>query len=190
MTDAAVQISPDSTGKLIDAQALTNGASQTVYRQTVTVGDSNTIGSVQSVKPGNTAATPADGAAVFVRRPDDGGSAGIDASANAPSWPNIGSNFGAGHPLYPSWFLLKTVAANPARQNITVDNMDLALPVLVLRDDGTAASGGSPVNATGFTLNAKVTAGPEGGHFASATFRGRLQVFGSSSSQFVAISTD
>lgn len=189
MTDAAVAIAPDSTGKLIDLQALPNGGGFTVYRQTVTVGDPNAIGSVQSVKPGNTASTPADGAAVFVRRPDDGGSAGVDASANAPAWPNIGSNFSSSGP-YASWFLLKTVAANPARQNITVDNMDPSLPVLVLRDDGTAASGGAPVNATGFTLNAKVTAGPEGGHFASATFRGRLQVFGSSSSQFVAISTD
>lgn len=188
MTDASVQIAPDSTGKLIDAQALANGSSNTVYRQTTTLGDPNAIGSVQSVKAGNTAATAADGAAVVVLRPDGGGSAGTDFSANAPTWPNIGSNFAASGP-YASWFLLKTVAANPARQKITVDNMDV-VALLCLRDDGTAATGAAPVNATGFTLNGKATAGPEGGHYESTTFRGRMQFFGPSASQIVAISTD
>lgn len=189
MADAVVQIAPDSTGKLIDAASLTNGSSNTVYRQTVTVGDPTAIGSVQTVRAGNSSPTGADGAAVVVIRPDTGGSTGTDASANAPSWPNVGSNFGGGNPLYPSWALLATVAANTTRANVTVDNMSDA-PILCLRDDGTATSGNPPTNATGFTLNPKVSAGPEGGHFESRTFRGRLQIFGASSSQFVAISTD
>lgn len=188
MADAVVQIAPDSTGKFIDAFSLTNGSSQTVYRQGVVVADSVNTDAAQTVRAGNVGTTASDGAAVVAIRPDTGGSAGADFSANAPSWPVVGSNFSASG-IYASWFLLKTVAANPSRLRITVDNMDAA-PILVIRDDGTATSGNALVNATGFTLNPKTGTGPEGGHYESPTFRGRLQIYGASSSQSVAISTD
>jgi VCBS repeat-containing protein len=69
MADSYVQIAPDSTGKLIDNQSLTNGSSQTVYRQTVTVGDPALYGSVQAVRAGGSAVVPAsDGAAVVAVR--------------------------------------------------------------------------------------------------------------------------
>jgi hypothetical protein len=190
MAEGTIQIAPNSTGALIDTQFITNGTGQSVGRQTVTVGDPTNIGSVQTVRAGSSLATAADGAAVVLLRPDGGGSAGTDASANAPVWPVIGSGFSGSAPApFTSWFLLKTVAVNQTRSKITVDNMS-DMPILCLRDDGTAATGNAPVNATGFTLSPKVSAGPEGGHFESTTFRGRLQIFGASSSQFVAISTD
>ena len=52
MADGYVQVAPDGGGKLIDGQSLTNGASQTVYRQTVTVGDPSSIGNVAGVTNG------------------------------------------------------------------------------------------------------------------------------------------
>jgi len=190
MTDGTIQIAPNSTGAFIDAQFLTNGASQSVGRQTTTLGDPTNISAIQTVRAGASMPVQSDGAAVVMLRPDGGGSAGTDSSANAPTWPVIGANFSGSAPApFTSWVLLKTVALNQTRSKITVDNQsDTA--ILCLRDDGTAATGNAPVNATGFTLNPKPSAGPEGGHFESTTFRGRLQVFGASSSQFVAISID
>jgi hypothetical protein len=189
MTDAAIAVAPDSTGKLIDLQQLTNGSSQTVYRQTTTLGSPTDIGAVQEVLNSGVQPTSDKGAAVVAIRRDTGGSTGLDFSANHPAWPNVGSAFSSGSALYPSWVLLATVPANPSRLNLTVDNMSNT-PILCLRDDGTAATGATPVNSTGFTLNPKVSAGPEGGHYETTTFRGRMQFYGASSSQVVAISTD
>ena len=188
MADATIALPPDSTGKLFDLQSLTNGSAQTVYRQAIVVASPTDINGVAEVKEGNTVSVATDGAAVVAIRPIDTGSSGLDFSANEPTWPVVGSSFSAGG-LYPSWLLLATVPAGPGRLNISVDNMSSG-PILCLRDDGTALAGSAPNNATGFTLNPKVSVGPEGGHYESTTFRGRLQVFGASSSQFVAISTD
>ena len=49
MSDSNVQVAPDSTGKLIDAQAVLNALTQLVYRQTITVGDPNIIGNLGAV---------------------------------------------------------------------------------------------------------------------------------------------
>ena len=188
MTDGTIQIALNTTGALVDVQLLLNGELASVARQTVTVGDPTAIGSVQAVRAGNSLPLATDGAAVFLQRPDGGGSPGADVSANAPTWPHVGNNFASGG-IFPSWVLLTTVPANQSRHKVSVDNQSND-QILCLRDDGTAATGSLPVNPTGFTLNPKVSAGPEGGHFESTTFRGRLQIFGVSASQFVAVSTD
>jgi hypothetical protein len=191
MTDGVIQIAPNSTGAFIDTQFITNGSGQSVGRQTVTNGDPTNLAAIQTVRAGSSSSVATtDGAAIVLLRPDGGGSPGMDSSANAPTWPVIGANFSSGAPApFTSWVLLATVAANQSRAKITVDNQS-DTPILCLRDDGTAASGAAPVNATGFTLNPKASAGPEGGHYESPSFRGRMRVFGASSSQFVAISTD
>lgn len=190
MSDGSVRIAPDSTGQFIDTQVLTNGFGQPVNRQAICVASPTNISAIQDVVAGGVAPTSSLDAAVVVIRPDSTGSLATDFSVNSPLWPNIGSNFDGSSSLFPSWFLLQTVPANHSRLKITVDNMDPNDAVLCLFDDGTAASGGAPINATGFTLNPKVSAGPEGGHYESTTNRSRLQVFGASSSQFVAISTN
>ena len=55
MTDSFVQVAPDSTGKQVDAQTIPNALGVPVYRQTVTVGDPNTLASVQAVQQDGTA---------------------------------------------------------------------------------------------------------------------------------------
>jgi hypothetical protein len=188
MTDSTIQIALNTTGPLVDVQNLLNGSLATVSRQTITVGDPTNIAGIQTVHVGGVLATSADAGAVVQIRPDGGGSTGSNVSANAPTWPRIGNNFATGG-LFPSWVLLTTVPANQSRCKVTVDNQSND-QILCLRDDGTAATGAAPVNPTGFTINPKASAGPEGGHFESTTFRGRLQIFGVSASQFVAVSTD
>lgn len=188
MTDSSIAVAPPSTGPNIDTQVLTNGLSQAVHRQTVTVGSPTDIGSVQDVVAGNVSATFDNAAAVVVLRPDAGGSTGIDFSVNEPTWPNIGHNFDSGSALFPSWALIATVPADPSRLTITADNMD-SVQILCIRDDGTAASGALPINSTAFIINPKVTVGPEGGHYESHTFRGRLRFFAATSA-FLSISTD
>lgn len=187
MADSFVQVAPDGAGKQIDAQSLTGG-SGTVYRQTTTLGDPTAIGSVQSVKAANTLATASDGAAVVIVRPDSGGSTGLDFSANKPTLPNVGADFPGSGP-YASWVLIATVPASAGRRNVEVQNMS-ASQILLVRDDGTASSGAAPVNASAFTLNARVTTGPEGGGWRSHTFRGRLQIYAAGSGASVMAFTD
>ena len=189
MADNSVQLPPDGTGKLVDTQVVVNGSGGIVHRQTVTVGDGNNVAAVQTVQQGGSPSTVADGMAIVGIRPDTGGTTGLDFTANDPTWPAAGANFGTFGGPYDTWILLTTVPAQPARLNVTIDNMSSA-QILCLRDDGTAGPGAALSNATGFTLNPKVSVGPEGGNYSSATFRGRIQIYGASSSQIVAASTD
>jgi hypothetical protein len=168
---------------LCNVQFLMNALSERVFRQTTTLGDPVNIAAIQSVKGPNAPTASTDGAAVVLIRPDCGGSIGTDFSINEPSWPLVGSSFTSGG-LYSSWALLTTVPANQNRNKVIADNMSGA-PILCLCDDGSASSGLAPVNATGFVLNPKVGTGPEGGHYESTTFRGRLQFYGASSAQWV-----
>ena len=48
-TDTYVQVAPDSSGKLIDSQSLTNLSGSTTYRQTVTLGDGTVLANIQGV---------------------------------------------------------------------------------------------------------------------------------------------
>lgn len=185
MADSYVQL---PTGPLVSTQRVTNGAAQTVQRETVTIGDPDAIGGVVAVKGGSVAASVNDGAMVMVLRPDAGGSVGVDYSANQPTLPVVGAAF-AGSGPYASWVLVKTIPANAGRSNIEVQNMS-GTPIALLRDDGVATAGSAPANASIWTLNPKVVAGPAGGEWKSRTFRGRLQIYAASSGAVVAAFID
>ena len=116
------------------------------------------------------------------------GSTGTDYSANKPSLPNIGANFGSSG-VYASYVLIATVPANSARYNIDIENTSGA-QIVVVRDDGAAASGTAPNNASVFALGGGINAGSQGGSWSSQTFKGRVQVYAASSTAQVAIFTD
>ncbi len=187
MSDATIQIAPQSSGPLVDCAQLVNGATNIVYRQTTTLGDPANISAVQTVRLGDANAIQSDCAAVVLLRPDGLGSLGADYSQNTPSYPNVGSNFTSG--IFSGWYLIATVPVNLTRAKIMIDNMDTN-QMLVVFDDGTATTGQAPTNATGFLLNPKVTTGPEGGHFESTTKRGRAQIYSSNSGAWISASVD
>jgi hypothetical protein len=92
-----------------------------------------------------------------------GGSTGTDASANAASIPISG------------YSLLTTIAANPTRAYVEVQNQS-AGQIQLVRDDGAGANQSSVILASG-GVNA------QGGGWSSATFKGRVRVYGASGSQ-------
>ena len=102
------------------------------------------------------------------------GSTGRDYSAGAPAAPNVGAAFGPG--LYAGYVVVTTRAANPARANIDVENCTGG-PIVVVRDDGTAASGAAPANASVFALGGGSAPAAQGGAWSSTTFKGRLQIY-------------
>jgi hypothetical protein len=134
------------------------------------------------------AQTRADAAGTIVQSVAQGGTLGRDFSANAPTLPTIGANFGATG-VYANYVLIATVPASATRFNIDVENVSGA-QIVVIRDDGTASNGASPVNASVFALAPGSAAGAQGGSYASQTFKGRLQIFAPSASAQVAIFAD
>ncbi len=116
------------------------------------------------------------------------GGLGRDYSANQPTLPNIGVNFGGSGP-YANYVLIATVPANPARFAIDVENNSGA-QIAIIRDDGAAASSAAPVNASVFALSAGTGAGAQGGAWSSQTFKGRLQIYAASSGAQVAVMGD
>jgi hypothetical protein len=113
------------------------------------------------------------------------GSTGKDFSANHPQIPNVGANFGASGP-YASYVLIATVPVNPSRLAVDVENNSGAQIVIVL-DDGTAAAGGAPANATAFALAGGSGTGAQGGSWVSETEKGRVQVYAPSAAAQVAV---
>jgi hypothetical protein len=103
------------------------------------------------------------------------GSTGFDWSVNKPAPPNIGANFGGTGP-YANYVLVQTVSANVSRNAIDCEN-DTGAQIVIERDDGTAANGAAPINATIFALAGGAAAAQQGGGWSSTTFRGRIQVF-------------
>jgi hypothetical protein len=123
-------------------------------------------------------------------KPGAPGSTGADFSANAPTLPNVGANFGAMGP-FANYVLVATVPANPARTNVDIEN-DAGVTIAVVRDDGTAAGGAAPRNASVFAINGG-TVGQQGGSWTSTTFKGRLQIYAPaalSGSAFVSVPVD
>ena len=112
------------------------------------------------------------------------GSAGTDYSANTPSLPNVGGNFGASGP-YANYVLVKAIAA-AARNNVDVENTSGAQIAIVL-DDGTATTGAAPANATVIPLAGGSGVGSQGGSFASPYEKGRLQIYAPSSTAQIAV---
>ncbi|RQR87744.1 hypothetical protein DIE09_06745 [Burkholderia sp. Bp9010] len=116
------------------------------------------------------------------------GSTGLDYSANKPTLPNVGAAFGATGP-YASYVLVATVPASPTRNNVDIENISGA-QIAVVRDDGTAANGAAPNNASAFALGGGSAAGAQGGAWSSQTFKGRLQIYAASSSAIVSVMVD
>ena len=113
------------------------------------------------------------------------GSTGLDYSANQPLLPNVGANFAASGP-YANYVLIKTIAANVSRNQIDVENTSGAQIAIVL-DDGTAASGATPNNASVFAISGGAIAGAQGGSWTSLVERGRVQVYAPASTAQVMI---
>jgi hypothetical protein len=116
------------------------------------------------------------------------GTTGLDYSANKPTLPNIGANFAASG-TYASYVLIATVPASPSRNNVDIENISGA-QIAVVRDDGTAASGAAPNNASVFSLGGGASAGAQGGAWSSQTFKGRLQIYAPSSTAIVSVMVD
>jgi hypothetical protein len=113
------------------------------------------------------------------------GSTGRDYSANQPTPPNVGGNFGATG-AYANYVLIATDPANPYRFSLDVENTSGAQIVVVL-DDGTAASGSAPNNASVFTLAGGGTVGSQGASWTSQDEKGRIQVHAPSSTAQVSV---
>jgi hypothetical protein len=113
------------------------------------------------------------------------GSKGADYSANQPALPNVGANFGGSGP-YAGYVLISTVPSSPARFSIDVENNGGA-QIAILLDDGTAANGAAPVNATVFALAGGSGTGSQGGSWVSLVEKGRVQVYAASASAQVAV---
>ena len=116
------------------------------------------------------------------------GSVGHDYSVNPPTWPNVGAAFGATGP-FANWVLACTIPVNPTRNNYNVWNSGGA-QLLLLRDDGTAAPGAAPVNATGYVINSGSSAYQQGGADSDQSFKGRIQVFTASSATWVSCDSE
>ena len=116
------------------------------------------------------------------------GSKGTDNSANKPAIPLLGAVFSTG--TYASYTnLLCTVPVNTTRANIEIVNTSGA-QIVVVRDDGTATNGQALNNASVFAIGSGGAVGSQGGGWNSTTFKGRLQVFGLSSTAQVAVFQD
>ena len=103
------------------------------------------------------------------------GSSGRDASVNQPTLPVVGANFAASGP-YANYALVATIAADPKRRLIDIENNSGA-QIVVLRDDGTAVPGAAPTNASLFPLAGGSGVGSQGGAYVSTTFAGRIQIY-------------
>jgi hypothetical protein len=115
------------------------------------------------------------------------GTTGSDHSGNEPAIPNVGAAFGATGP-YANYVLVATVPAGP-RNNVDIENISGA-QIAVVRDDGTAASGAAPTNASVFALGGGASAGAQGGAWSSTTFKGRLQIYAPVSTAIVTLMVD
>jgi hypothetical protein len=116
------------------------------------------------------------------------GTVGADYSVNKPTIPTVGSSF-AGTGPYANYVLLTTIPALSTRNNVDIENTSGA-QIVIVRDDGTAAYGASPANASVFALAGGNTSGAQGGSWASKTFKGRLQIYAASSTAFVTVMVD
>jgi hypothetical protein len=113
------------------------------------------------------------------------GSAGHDYSANAPAPPNVGANFGASGP-YANYVLIASVPANASRIGLDVENLSGA-PIAIVLDDGTAANGSAPANASVFALAGGAGVGAQGGSWISQSEKGRVQVYAPASTAQVMV---
>ncbi|HEX7906698.1 MAG TPA: hypothetical protein VF534_01215 [Paraburkholderia sp.] len=116
------------------------------------------------------------------------GTVGTDYSVNKPTIPNVGAVFGNSGP-YANYVLIQTVPASPTRNNVDIENTSGG-QIVVVRDDGTAATGAAPTNASVFPLGGGASVGAQGGSWSSQTFKGRLQIYAPASTAIVAVMVD
>jgi len=121
------------------------------------------------------AQTRVDANGTVVQSVAPAGSNGKDNSASQPAIPNVGASFAASGP-YSNYVLIATVPASAGRFNIDIENTS-GSQIVIVRDDGTAASGATPVNASVFALGGGSALGAQGGSWSSQTFKGRVQVY-------------
>lgn len=158
----------------LQAKALTCGANGGLNVNVLTGGSSG----------GSVTAPGAVGSQAQTVTAVPGASTGTNYDANDGTLPVIGQPFPASGP-YASYVLVKTIPAG-ARNNVEIKNSSGG-NIVIMRDDGTAASGAAPVNASLIPLSPGAAAGQQGGAWSSVTFRGRLQIFAPvSSSQITA----
>jgi hypothetical protein len=119
--------------------------------------------------------TRVDANGTIVQSVAPAGSNGKDYSGNQPTLPSVGGAFGSTG-SYANYVLIATVPASAARFNIDVEN-NAGAQIAIGRDDGTAAIGSTPVNASVFALGGGSAAGAQGGSWSSQTFKGRVQVY-------------
>ena len=128
----------------------------------------NGSGNATPVSPANSGAAP-----LYVR---SAGSTGLDYSANKPTPPNVGANFAASGP-YASYVLVDTLPATPTRAAWHFQNAS-GLECVLAFDDGTAASGAAPVNASMEPIDPSPRgAAFQGGGEGDSDFKGRIQVY-------------
>jgi hypothetical protein len=109
------------------------------------------------------------------------GGADLSSPANNIALPSavgttIGTSTYGGSGPFAAYILVASAAANASRANIDVENVS-GSQVVVVRDDGTAAAGSAPVNASWFLLAGGGTGPSQGGAWSSTTFRGRIQLW-------------
>lgn len=131
------------------------------------------------------AQTHFDSGGTIVAATATAGTFGTDYSANKPALPNVGANFGSTG-VYANYVLIATVPASATRNEAEIENTSGAQIVVIL-DDGTAASGSQPNNATVFALAGGSAAGAQGGGWTSQAFKGRAEIYALSSSAQVAV---
>lgn len=119
--------------------------------------------------------TRVDANGTIVQSVAPAGSNGRDYSGNQPTLPNVGGAFGSTGP-YANYVLVAIVPASAARFNIDVENTSGA-QIAIVRDDGTAANGSTPMNASVFALGGGSAVGAQGGSWSSQTFKGRVQIY-------------
>jgi len=118
-------------------------------------------------------------------QPAFAGSTGLDFSANPPALPNVGANFAASGP-YANYVLVGGAPANASRFSIDVENTS-GSQIAVVLDDGAAAVGSPPNNASVMALSGGGSIGAQGGSWVSSVEKGRVQVYAPSSSAQVLI---
>lgn len=115
-------------------------------------------------------------------------SSGQDFSSNTPTLPAIGRSFGATGP-FAGWVRVLTVPAQTSRLHIEINNLSGG-KVLIIRDDGTAADGAIPQNASMIVMAGGSSTATEGATWTSSTFCGRIQVYAPAANAFVSVAVD
>lgn len=103
------------------------------------------------------------------------GSVGLDYSANKPSLPLLGADFGSSGP-YANYVLATTIPANVNRASVEIQNLT-GEQICVVLDDGEANTGQALVSASVFSLQAGPGPAGQGSGWSEYTFWGRVQVF-------------